>query len=483
MANDNNKYQAGLFIFRRDLRIEDNTTLLSLQKVCEKVYPIFIFTPEQVSDKNKYKSENAVQFMIECLDDLNDAIKGNSKIKQLYTFYGENNEVLHYLIKKLSIDVIAFNYDYSPYALKRDEEINKLCKKANISLLCEHDYYLQVPGNLLNNSNEPYKKFTPFYTKFMGPKFMGSKFMSAKQVGSKFMAARKNNENFSSISAFENFLFRMPLKLANHKFTTDNPHLLAYGGRKEALVKLHQAGLTQKKYSHDTLSMHTSELSAYIKFGCLSIREVFHYFKERNNVRLVRQLVWREFYANILFHFPSVLGHSLKPNYDKLQWVNNPKQIAAWKKGQTGFPVVDAGMRQLNKTGYMHNRARLITASFLVKTLLVDWRIGEHYFASQLIDYDPASNNGNWQWISGGGADSQPYFRIFNPWEQAKKHDPDCEYITKWVPELSSVPNKSILNWNTEYLNYPKVYTEPIINYSEQKIKTLKMYNNIYKHL
>ena len=472
--NDNNKYQAGLFIFRRDLRVEDNTTLSILQKVCAKVYPIFIFTPEQVTDKNKYKSENAVQFMIESLDDLNDAIKGNGK---LYTFYGENIEVLHYLIKKLGIDVIGFNYDYSPYALKRDEAINKLCEKANISLICEHDYYLQVPGNLLNNSNEPYKKFTPFYTKFMGPKFISrNKTVSRNHVG-----ITKANEKFASISAFENFLFRMPLKLANHKFTTDNPNILVYGGRKEALVKLHQAGLTQKKYSHDTLSMPTSELSAYIKFGCLSIREVFHYFKERNNTRLIRQLVWREFYANILFHFPSVLGHSLKPNYDKLQWVNNPKQIAAWKKGQTGFPVVDAGMRQLNKTGYMHNRARLIVASFLVKTLLVDWRIGEQYFASQLIDYDPASNNGNWQWISGGGADSQPYFRIFNPWEQAKKHDTDCEYIIKWIPELSSLSNKSILNWDSEYVNYPKIdYYEPIINYSEQKRKVLSTYKRIY---
>jgi deoxyribodipyrimidine photo-lyase len=462
MSND--KYKAGLFIFRRDFRIEDNTTLLALQNVCEKIYPIFIFTPEQVSDKNKYKSENAVQFMIECLDDL------NQEIKHLYSFYGENNEVLHYLIKKLSIDVIAFNYDYSPYALKRDEGIHKLCEKENISLLCEHDYYLQVPGSLLNNSNEPYKKFTPFYTKFMS-----TKFMSAKKV--------RTNKKFASILNFENLLFRMPLKLANHKFTTDNPHLLAYGGRKEALEKLHKAGLTQKKYAkeHDTLSMPTSELSAYIKFGCLSIREVYHYFKERNNDRLIRQLVWREFYANILFHYPSVLGHSLKPNYDKLQWVNNAKQIAAWKKGKTGFPVVDAGMRQLNKTGYMHNRARLITASFLVKTLLVDWRIGEQYFASQLIDYDPASNNGNWQWISGGGADSQPYFRIFNPWEQAKNHDSDCEYITKWIPELSSVPNKSILKWDTEYVNYPKIdYYEPIVNYNEQKKKVLSMYKRIY---
>ena len=470
---DNNKYKAGLFIFRRDFRVEDNTTLLSLQKVCSKVYPIFIFTPEQVTDKNKYKSENAVQFMIECLEDLND------QIKQLYTFYGENIEVLHYLIKKLSIDVIAFNYDYSPYALKRDEAINKLCEKENISLMCEHDYYLHVPGSILNNSNEPYKKFTPFYNKFMSRKKVGANQVGANQVGANQVGAKSHSGTFASISAFEHFSFRMPLKLANHKFTTDNPHLLAYGGRKEALVKLHKAGLAQKTYAkeHDNLSMPTSELSAYIKFGCLSIREVFHYFKERNNTPLVRQLVWREFYANILFHFPSVLGHSLRPNYDKLQWINNPKQIAAWKKGQTGFPVVDAGMRQLNKTGYMHNRARLIVASFLVKTLLVDWRIGEQYFASRLIDYDPASNNGNWQWISGGGADSQPYFRIFNPWEQAKKHDPECEYITKWIPELSSLSNKSILNWDTEYVNYPKIdYYEPIVNYSDQKKKTLRMY-------
>ena len=229
------------------------------------------------------------------------------------------------------------------------------------------------------------------------------------------------------------------------------------------------------------LAKPTSELSAYIKFGCVSIREVYKTFKTKHD--FIRQLFWRDFYANILYSFPHVLGSTMKSKYNKIHWHHNSNWFKKWCDGETGYPVVDAGMRQLLQTGYMHNRARLITASFLVKTLLVDWRIGEHYFASQLIDYDPASNNGNWQWISGGGADSQPYFRIFNPWEQAKKHDPDCEYITKWVPELSSVPNKSILNWNTEYLNYPKVYTEPIINYSEQKIKTLKMYNNIYKHL
>jgi len=238
----------------------------------------------------------------------------------------------------------------------------------------------------------------------------------------------------------------------------------------------------QKHYSHtrDDLSTETSGLSAYIKFGCISIREVYKKFK--TNKPFVRQLFWRDFYANVIYSFPHVLGHSLKPAYDKIKWSYNHKYIEAWKNGMTGYPVVDAGMRQLNKTGYMHNRARLIVASFLVKTLLVDWRVGEKYFATKLTDYDPASNNGNWQWISGGGADSQPYFRIFNPWEQAKKHDPDCIYITTWIPELKDVPKKDILNWDSEYESYKNIhYPKPLLDYYETKDDTLAAYKKIFK--
>lgn len=459
-------YKNGLFIFRRDLRMVDNTGLNLLNTKCKNIYTIFIFTPEQVSGKNKYKSEYAVQFMIECLEVLSDEIKKNGG--KLYSFYGSNNKIIEHLIKSLDIDIIGFNYDYSPYAIERDEQLFNLCEKMNVNVLTEHDYYLHPPGTIFNKSDEPYQKFTPYYETAI-----------KKSIPS---PATFRKINFHKKNEIDSYSFTMPFNLALHKFTSNNPHLIVYGGRKEAITFLNNAVKSQKNYSNtrNDLSKSTSELSAYIKFGCVSIREVYKKFNR--NKDFVRQLIWRDFYANILYSFPKVLGHSLKPAYDKIKWSNNKKYLEAWKNGETGFPIVDAGMRQLNKTGYMHNRARLIVASFLVKTLLIDWRVGEEYFASKLRDYDPASNNGNWQWISGGGADSQPYFRIFNPWEQAKKHDPDCEYITTWIVELNDVPNKAILNWDAQYVNYIKEidYYEPIVDYAEQKEKILSSYKKIY---
>ena len=457
-------HENGLFIFRRDLRIVDNNGLNLLNTKCKNIYTVFIFTPEQVTDKNKYKSENAVQFMIESLEDLSDDIKKNGG--KLYTFYGENTKIIAHLIKSLDINIVGFNIDYSPYAIKRDEQIIDLCEKMKINVINADDYYLNPPGTLVNKSGDPYQKFTPYYETAI------KQHLASPTPFRKINFHKKKDIDSSS---------SMPLELALHKFTSNNPHLIVYGGREEAIKQLNKAVKTQQKYSHtrNDLTKSSSELSAYIKFGCVSIREVYKKFSR--NKDFIRQLIWRDFYASILYAFPRVLGHSLKPAYDKMKWSNNKKYIDAWKNGETGFPIVDAGMRQLNKTGYMHNRARLIVASFLVKTLLIDWRVGEEYFASKLTDYDPASNNGNWQWISGGGADSQPYFRIFNPWEQAKKHDPTCGYITTWVKELSDVPNKAILNWDTEYVNYKEIdYYEPIVDYAEQKDKILATYKKIY---
>ena len=225
--------------------------------------------------------------------------------------------------------------------------------------------------------------------------------------------------------------------------------------------------------------MNTSLLSAPIKFGCVSIREVYHTLK--HNTQLIRQLYWRDFYSQIMYHFPRVLGHALKPNYDRIKWPQHEKWFEAWTQGKTGFPVVDAGMRQLVETGWLHNRGRLIVASFLVKTLMIDWRKGEKFFAQTLTDYDPANNNGNWEWIMGGGADSQPFFRIFNPWEQSKHFDPDAEYIKKWVPELREVDPKAIHHWDTEWSNYKNVgYVKPICDYKTQKDAVLKLYKSIF---
>ena len=244
---------------------------------------------------------------------------------------------------------------------------------------------------------------------------------------------------------------------------------------------MREALKTQKHYSktHNELDKPTTQLSAYIKFGCISIREMYKAFKSNND--LIRQLIWRDFYMNILYSFPYVLGKPMKPNYAKIKWHHNATWFKAWSTGETGFPVVDAGMRQLNTTGYMHNRARLIVASFLTKTLLIDWREGEEYFAKNLTDYDPASNNGNWQWIASSGADSQPYFRIFNPWLQGKEVDPDANYIKQWVPELKNVNAKDIHQWNDTWREHKECkYPKPICDYQVQKEKALAMFRKIY---
>jgi len=457
------KYNNGLFIFRRDLRVIDNNGLNLANSKCKQLYPIFIFTPEQVGDTNKFKSDNAVQFMIESLQDLQTSI---SKMGgKLLLFYGHNESIINVLIHLLDIDCVSFNADYSPYAIKRDTDIIQLCNKKNIAIEIGQDYYLHSPGTITNGSGKPYQKFTPFYHESLKKKV-------EMPVGLKkihFAASSKHLPNTISLdNAFK-------------KFTVDNPDLLVHGGRTNGLNQLKIAAKHIKHYSktHNDLNTNTSELSAFIKFGCVSIREVFKLFK--SNRDFIRQLFWRDFYANILYSFPHVLGSALKPNYNKIKWHYNNNSFTKWSKGETGFPIVDAGMRQMNQTGYMHNRARLIVASFLVKTLLISWSQGEKYFATQLTDYDPASNNGNWQWTAGTGADSQPYFRIFNPWLQTKEYDPECEYIKTWIPELKDVPIKDILHWDTEYIKYKNIkYNKPICDYSEQKEKVLKMYKDLF---
>ena len=430
---------------------------------CKRIYPVFIFTPEQVTSANKFKSDNAVQFMIETLQDLSSQI--NKMGGKLLCFYGHNVQIVSYLIKALDINAVCFNADYSPYAMQRESSIIQLCDKMGVAIEYGHDYYLHPPGTILNGSGEPYQKFTPFYNESLRKKVESP--ASLRRIH--FASSNKNLEH--SISLVD----------ALKKFTKVNPNILVHGGRTNAITQLKVAAKNIKNYprTHNELSQPTSQLSAYIKFGCISIREVYKTFRSKHD--FIRQLFWRDFYANILYSFPQVLGHALKPNYNKVRWHHNTNWFNAWTKGETGFPVVDAGMRELNETGYMHNRARLITSSFLIKTLLIDWQKGEQYFAKKLTDYDPASNNGNWQWTAGSGADSQPYFRIFNPWLQGENFDPNCEYIKKWVPELKDVPVKDILHWEDTYSQYKNIkYPRPICNYEEQKDKALTMYKAIF---
>jgi deoxyribodipyrimidine photo-lyase len=458
------KFENGLFVFRRDLRIIDNNGLNLLNERCKNIFTIFIFTPEQVGSGNKYKSDNSVQFMIESLQDLSNQISKAGG--RLYTFYGHNDKIVADCIKAFDINVVCFNLDITPYAKERDEKIIKLCEHMKTYVMYDYDYYLHEPGTIVNGSGEPYQKFTPFYQTCLKKKV-------ESPAGPRKIHFKRSEAHIPN---------KISLEQAFKKFTKENPDILVHGGRPEAIKTLKTALRTQTHYpkTHNELDKQTTQLSAYLKFGCISIREAYKALHGKRDI--IRQLIWRDFYANILYSFPHVLGHAMKQKYNKVNWHHNTNWFKAWCDGDTGFPVVDAGMRQLNKTGYMHNRARLIVASFLTKTLLIDWRDGEEYFASKLTDYDPASNNGNWQWVASTGADSQPYFRIFNPWEQAKNFDPDCEYIKKWVPELADVPDKDILNWETEFNNYKDTkYPKPIVDYKKQKDLALKMLGNAFK--
>lgn len=463
-----------VFIFRRDFRIYDNTALHRCLKESKTVYPIFIFTPEQVTSQNEFKSSNAIQFMIESLQDLS----RYQSLKNLTLFYGNYLKILKQIVKEEpKINAIYTNTDYTPYAIKRDTELNEYCNKSNLQFNCYHDITLITPGVITNLSGTIYQKFTPFYNTALSSNI--NKIYS--------IPSKRQLDKVKSLSRYSNLKNNtITFELAQQKFCNHNPNILVNGGRQHGLKIINKIN-DFKKYedTHNMLPLETTHLSAYLKFGCLSIREVYYKLVEKFGKRdpIVRQLFWRDFYYHLGYHFTDRFTKSLKENYDKIKWKTNKAKLEAWKSGETGFPIVDACMKQINTTGYMHNRGRLIVASFLVKNLGIDWRMGEKYFAQSLVDYDVLVNNGNWQWVSGSGADSQPYFRIFNPSLQSEKFDSKCEYIKKWLPNLSEIPNKELHHWEQHYTKYNLKdikYVKPIINYKESKEKVLDMYKKAF---
>jgi len=447
-----------LFIFRRDLRLVDNIALIECYKESSKIIPIFIFTPEQIT-KNEYFSSNAFQFMLESLDELDKELKSKYN-SQLHYFYGDNIKILNNIMKKDHFDAIFFNKDYTPYARDRDAKIESFCKDNNKKCYLHEDYLLLPIGHFLKKDGKAYEKYTPF-----------------KNNAKKLKVMKPNNYKLTN-SKFHKIQFDVKniFNLRSSNFSERYIH----GGRINAL-KVFEHIKDFKNYSEtrNTLITPTTHLSAYIKFGCLSIREVYEHIHKLfgMNHGLIDQLYWREFYYYLAYYIPRVLeGKSLKEQYDKIEWGN--KYFEEWKNGLTGFPIVDAGMRELNSTGFMHNRARLITSGILIKILNCDWRLGEKYFATKLVDYDPSVNNGNWQWSSGSGADSQPYFRVMSPWKQGMDNDPDALYIKKWIPELKDIPAKDILNWDKSYSKYKdKIdYPCPIVDYNIMRKEIILIY-------
>ena len=456
------QYKKSAFIFRRDLRISDNRGLLHALQVSKEVVPCFIFDPVQIDGKNPYRSMNAIQFMLQSLHELDEQLK--EKGSRLYIFYGNTHEIVKQLISSQNIDAIFVNRDYTPFSLKRDETLEKICIQNGCIFSSHHDLLLHEPEEVLSGNGTPYSIFTAFYKRALLLQVKKPETKISNNFYSKPIAGSHRTQIFKKI-------------LAQY-----NKNIWLKGGRSEGLRILRKIN-TLKDYAktRNFPELPTSFLSAHLKFGTVSIRETYWKIAEilGLNHPLLRQLYWRDFFTHVAYHCPFVFGQPFHEKYKKLPWKNNKSDFEAWCTGTTGFPIVDAGMRQLNETGWMHNRVRMIVASFLVKDLHIDWRWGERYFAQKLVDYDPSVNNGNWQWNASTGCDAQPYFRIFNPWLQQIKFDKQCHYIKRWVLELKTIDPKIIHTWNNPKNGSIKNYPRPIVDHAKESEKSKHIYRNL----
>jgi deoxyribodipyrimidine photo-lyase len=415
-----------------------------------------------VSKENEYRSLNAMQFMERSLHELDAELKKRGSA--LSILHGQAEAVLDTILKHTQVDAVFCNYDYTPFALSRDKKLEKVCAQYKVPFYQSHDLLLHAPEEVLKADGKPYTIFTPFYKKACTLPLQDVDLYHGGSLTPHVLEHSLDHRTIETLLAVEH-----------------NDSIQVRGGRTEGLYLLKKIkSLGDYKKNRDQLAAQTTHLSAHLKFGTLSVREVYAFIKDHISHAevLLRQLYWRDFFTHIAYHFPRVFGHAFNERYDALQWNSTKEHFERWCTGTTGFPIVDAGMRQLNATGYMHNRARMIVASFLTKDLHIDWRWGERYFAQQLVDYDPAVNNGSWQWAASTGCDAQPYFRIFNPWLQQKKFDPECRYIQQWVAELKSVSPALIHTWYKESSPAIKNYPRPMVDHAVESAKA-KAY---YKH-
>jgi deoxyribodipyrimidine photo-lyase len=400
-----------IFWFRRDLRFIDNHGLFQALTQSKIVNPIFIF--DENITKKLDTNDHRLAFIKSQLNNLNkELIKFNSSIN---IYYGTPVKIFEKIISENSIDAVFWNKDYEPYAIKRDKELEKLLKSNNIKSFSFKDQVIFEEREVVKNDGNPYVVYTPYSKKWM----------------EKF--SNKDVKHFKS----ETFLS----KTKKLKKLTTNTKTFDINESKIKPPKVNFNNDIIKNYERDRNTPEidgTSKLGLHLRFGTKSIRSLVKKSNLSQNKTFLKELIWREFFMQILWHFPETTTQCFKSKYEKIKWRNNMDEFNAWCEGKTGYPIVDAGMRELNKTGFMHNRVRMITASFLCKHLLIDWRIGEKYFASKLFDYEQSSNIGNWQWVAGCGVDAAPYFRIFNPYEQQKKFDKEKVYVKKWISEYDT---------------------------------------------
>lgn len=421
-----------IFWFRRDLRLEDNVGLFHSLIENEKVLPIFIFDNTILSQLEKIDSR--VSFIHELLENIQK--KFNAHGKSLAVFHGNPKEIFEKLVNENKINSVYTNHDYEPYARKRDKELNDFFKLNGIAFKTCKDQVIFEKSEIVKDDGNPYVVYTPYSKRW-------------KEKLSKTVIQTYPSQNYLDKISEHNYPLLSLTDIGFEKSQIKVPHY----NIKDTLINNYQ----------DTRNIPavdgTSRLAPHLRFGSVSIRELVIHSLKYQNQTFLNELIWREFFMQILWHFPHTINKSFKEKYDFIKWENDEAKFKKWCEGKTGYPFVDAGMRELNATGHMHNRVRMIVASFLCKHLLIDWRWGEAYFANKLLDYEQSSNIGNWQWAAGSGVDAAPYFRIFNPTEQIKKFDKDLKYIKKWIPELE-----------TPY--YPK----PIIDHKEARERCLDTY-------
>jgi len=467
-----------IFLFNKSLRCIDNTTLIEQLINENEVTPIFIFTEQVNKNKNKYFSNNSVQFMCESLKELSEEIKKKYKGK-LYFFHSDNLiKVFDDILKNIDINSIGTNFDYSPYAIQRQELLKNFCDKNSIKFYIKEDHVLY---NILDNNNKkddgtPYLVYTPFKNNCL----------------KKLKVNKPNNFKkfiLKKIKKIENLKYYIDLKEID-KFYEYNENINIKSGRNNGLNILKNIDQF-KDYStkRDFLNYDTTFLGAHNHFGTLSIREVYYSMEKYKLNSLIEQLIWRDFYYGLNYHYPHMLIGQIKEDnnkayrskFDNIKWNYDEELFKKWCIGKLGIPICDAGMNQLNLTGFMHNRLRMICANILTKLLLIPWNWGEKYFAQKLIDYDSIQNSAGWQWTC-CGIDPQQVFRIFSPELQSKKFDKDCIFIKKYIPELQNIDNKDIHLWQTNYIKYKNInYPSPQIDYKKSRENGIKEYKKVNK--
>ncbi|HAQ38261.1 MAG TPA: deoxyribodipyrimidine photolyase [Saprospirales bacterium] len=427
-----------VFWFRRDLRLHDNKGLLHALKSAFPVVPLFIFDPDILS-KLTDPADKRVSIIYHLLEDINRTL--TQKQSSLLVMYGKPEEVFSQLTTRFQIMEVHTNHDYEPYAVARDQQIATLLQKKEIPFFTYKDQVIFEKDDIVKKDGKPYTVFTPYSRTW------------------KSRLTPDDLREWPSENLLHHFFCHQtfdfpPLSLAG--FTESGTRLARNEINPEVIKNYDQTR------NFPALQQGTSQMSVHLRFGTVSIRHLVKQALELNDTWL-GELIWREFFMMILFSFPHVVSKSFKPKYDRIAWRNDEKEFDLWCRGETGYPMVDAGMKELNSTGLMHNRVRMVTASFLTKHLLIDWRWGEAYFAEKLLDYELSSNNGNWQWASGSGCDAAPYFRIFNPEEQQKRFDPDGIYIQKWLgPDWQQTIPPPIVDHRMARERALKVYGEAL---------------------